>query len=362
MIVLVITLACGFVGEVSAPQGPLGSDVVLGLQAEPELEQPPAEPVWRNLGPGGGGWIQSICASPQRSGELLVGCDVGGFYRSTDDGASYTITNTGLEDYFVECIVPDPVHLDVIYLGCQSGVYKSADRGQSWQWLRQGFPPKNLYEWSAPIGALALDPQNPAVLYAGIGRPRQRLFGKGAIYKTTDSGGHWKQVNTPGSLPADALVADLVIDPRDSRRLFLACQYGVYRSDNGGVNWVPAITGLPHPYVRRIALCRNQPDILNLTLWATPSRQPRWPASARRSSTRWRLVPVGRRSPRAAAPRRCGRHSTSSGARRGTPSITPGRSKTARRASSNRWCRDGSLPFDRLRVSGKGRGNQTVIG
>jgi hypothetical protein len=73
MIMLVIVLACGFVGEVSAPEVPMGSDVVLDLQAEPELRQPPAEPVWRNLGPGGGGWIQSICASPQRSGELLVG-------------------------------------------------------------------------------------------------------------------------------------------------------------------------------------------------------------------------------------------------------------------------------------------------
>ncbi len=274
MIVLVIILACGFVGEVSAPEVPLGSDVVPGLQAEQELEQPPAEPVWRNLGPGGGGWIQSICASPQRSGELLVGCDVGGFYRSTDDGAGYTITNTGLEDYFVECIVPDPVHLDVIYLGCQSGVYKSADRGQTWQWLRQGFPPKNLYEWSAPIGALALDPQNPAVLYAGIGRPKQRLFGKGAVYRTTDSGAHWKQVNAPGSLPADALVTGLVIDPRDSRRLFLACQYGVYRSDNSGVNWAPTVAGLPHPHVRRLALCSSQPDILYLTLWSEPGRQP----------------------------------------------------------------------------------------
>ena len=274
MIALVMVLACGFAGEVSAPEVTFGGDVVVDLPAGQELGQPPAEPVWRNLGPGGGGWIQSICASPQRSGELLVGCDVGGFYRSTDDGAGYTITNTGLEDYFIECIVPDPVHLDVIYLGCQSGVYKSTDRGQTWQWLRQGFPPKNLSAWSAPVGALALDLQNPAVLYAGIGRPRQQLFGKGAVYKTTDSGGHWKQVNAPGSLPADALVTDLVIDPRDSRRLFLACQYGVYRSDNAGVGWARTITGLPHPHVRRIALCRSQPDTLYLTLRSEPGQQP----------------------------------------------------------------------------------------
>jgi len=89
----------------------------------------PAQPVWQNLGPGGGGWIQSICASPHNGDELFVGCDVGGFYHSADGGGSYRIWNMGLEDYFVECIVPHPHDLQVIYLGCQSGVYKSTDRG-----------------------------------------------------------------------------------------------------------------------------------------------------------------------------------------------------------------------------------------
>jgi len=289
VIALVMILACGFVGEVSAPGVPAGSDTALHLQAEQESPPSLAAPVWRNLGPGGGGWIQSICVSPQRNGELLVGCDVGGFYRSTDGGESYTITNAGLQDYFVECIVPDPLDPNVIYLGCESGVYKSTDRGRTWQWLREGFPPKQRWDWSAPIGALVIDPRDPAVLYAGIGRPRWQQFGKGAVYKTVDSGGHWKQVNTPGSLPADALVTDLVIDPRDSRRLYLACQYGAYRSDDGGVGWVLTIAGLPHPHVRRIALCRRQPDILYLTLCAEPGRQP-WQGGVYKSTdggTHW---------------------------------------------------------------------------
>ncbi len=274
MITLVLMLVGGFAGEVSASDVPFGGDAAFQLQAGPQLGQAPAEPGWRNLGPGGGGWIQSICASPHWSSVLMVGCDVGGFYRSTNGGTNYTITNTGLQDYYVECIVPDPLDPNVIYLGCQSGVHKSTDRGRTWQWLRDGFPPQNLYDWSAPIGALTIDPQNPVVLYAGIGRPRQEQFGKGAVYKTVDAGAHWAQVNAPGSLPADALVTDFVLDPRDSRRLFLACQYGVYRSDNAGVNWVRTIAGLPHPHVRRIALCRGQPDIVYLTLWAEPAKQP----------------------------------------------------------------------------------------
>ena len=82
-----------------------------------------AEPVWRNLGPGGGGWIQSICASPHDSAELFVGCDVGGFYRSGDGGDSYKIHNNGLQDYWVECIVPHPQKPDIIYSHLHEGAF-----------------------------------------------------------------------------------------------------------------------------------------------------------------------------------------------------------------------------------------------
>lgn len=231
------------------------------------------QPVWRNIGPGGGGWIQSICASPHSAAELFVGCDVGGFYRSTDGGQSYRVHNGGLRDYWVECIVPHPRDPNVIYLGCESGVHKSTDRGQTWQWLRNGFPPKRRYSWSAPIGALAIDPSDPDTLYAGIGRPRRYTFGKGAMYKTTDAGASWALVNRPGCLPEDAWITDLLIHPQDSTHLYLACQHGVYQSHDAGVTWQRTIAGLPHPHVRRIALCRQQPNVMYLTPRSTPGKQ-----------------------------------------------------------------------------------------
>ncbi len=240
-------------------------------------------PHWRNIGPGGGGWIQSICASPHDIDELFVGCDVGGFYYSATGGASYTIHNTGLADYFVECIAPHPANRDVIYIGCQSGVYKSTDRGRTWQWLRNGFPAKSRGRWTAPIGALAIDPQSPDTLYAGIGRPRRYTFGKGAIYKTTDAGASWSQVNKPGSLPDDAWITDLLIHPNDSRHLYAACQYGVYQSRDAGATWQPTIAGLPHKHVRRLALCKQQPNVMYATLRSPPGQSP-WQGGVYRSN------------------------------------------------------------------------------
>ena len=241
------------------------------------------QPAWRNVGPGGGGWIQSVCASPHDPEELFVGCDVGGFYRSADGGQSYTIHNTGLQDYWVECIVPHPRDPRTIYLGCESGVYKSTDRGATWRWLRDGFPPKQRYRWSAPIGALAIDPEAPRVLYAGIGRPRRHSGGAGAVYKTRDGGRHWARVNAEGSLPDDALVSDLVLDPRDSRHLYLACQHGLFQSFDGGASWRPTVDGLPHRHVRRVALCQAHPDVVCLTLWSPPGKPP-WQGGVYRST------------------------------------------------------------------------------
>jgi hypothetical protein len=39
---------------------------------------------WRNIGPGSGGWIESITASAYHADEVFVDCDVGGFYQSED--------------------------------------------------------------------------------------------------------------------------------------------------------------------------------------------------------------------------------------------------------------------------------------
>lgn len=242
----------------------------------------PAAPQWRNIGPGGGGWIQSILASRHDPEELLVGCDVGGFYRSTDAGDSYTIHNRGLQDYFVECILQHPADANILYLGCQSGVYRSTDRGQSWTWLREGFPPVERSRWSAPVGALAIDPNQPATLYAGIGSPRGQKWGTGTIYRSTDGGDSWQRINRPGSLPADALVSSLAIDPRDSDRLLAATQRGVFRSGDGGQTWRESSAGLPHRAVRRLALCPARPDVVYLSLSSVRGANP-WQGGVYRS-------------------------------------------------------------------------------
>lgn len=250
------------------------------------------------LGPGGGGWIQSMAAHPTDPKTLLLGCDVGGYFVSRNEGVSWEIRNTGLHDYFIESIAVQRDDPNVIFLGTQSGVHKSTDGGATWRWLRNGWPEPLKYRRSAPVSIVAIDPRNPKVVYAGIGRPRHFNEGQGRIYKSEDGGERWFIVNGESAFSSDAVITDLVIHPRESNTLFACTQHGLYRSGDSGKTWDLKVKGLPHPHTRRLAICAARPNRMYLTLWANPSEAP-WQGGVYRTDNggeSWRPINSGLRT------------------------------------------------------------------
>jgi photosystem II stability/assembly factor-like uncharacterized protein len=245
------------------------------------------EIVWKNIGPGGGGWIQSLAFDPKDPNTIFLGCDVGGFYISTDFGKHFKIQNKGLTDYFVECIAPNPKNPNIILIGTQGGIFRSTDKGKSWRKITQGFPPPQRYSYSSPIGAIAFDPQNPNIVYAGIGRPRQAREGgngqgQGAIYKSEDGGITWKRIDA-GQLPSDAVINDIEVKPDDGKVILVATNKGVFRSDDGGKNWKPSNNGLPQLFVQELAFAPSQPNRVYLTLLTTAREGEKWNGGVFRS-------------------------------------------------------------------------------
>ena len=243
---------------------PLAVVVFTALRQASPADAPAGRDIaWRNIGPGGGGWIESIACDPLREGVLHVGCDVGGYYRSDDGGLTYSIQNDGLRDYFIECIAVSPGEPRVILLGAEGGIYKSTDDGHTWRWMRQGFPPPQRYSFSAPIASLAFDPSHPGTVFAGIGRPRWGSGGKGEVYRSTDSGETWHLC--AGKLPDDAIVSDIEFAGPGRSSVIVATTRGIYRSSDGGSSWEKA-EGLPHDDVEELAVAPSQPSIV----YATP--------------------------------------------------------------------------------------------
>ena len=223
---------------------------------------------WRLIGPGGGGWIQSIAWDPHDPEILYVGCDVGGFYFSTDGGRHYELRNQGLHDYFIEAIAVHPSDSRILLVGTESGIHRSVDQGKTWQWVRSGFPPLERHAFSAPIGAIAFDPLQPNVVYAGVGRPRWDKGGAGVVYRSEDTGQNWELIST-GQLPADAIVRDIELKPGQSRIILLATQHGIYRSEDAGRIWSRSTEGLPHPDIEELAFAVSSPDVVYASLRTT---------------------------------------------------------------------------------------------
>src|SRR5262245_166175 len=144
------------------------------------------------------------------------------------------------------CITPgrvgdiaiDPKNRNVWYVALASGgLWKTTNRGISWKPIFDNYG-------SYSIGCVAVDPKNPDVAGLGPGANQsQRSVGFGdGIYKSTDGGATW----TRSGLKDSEHIAKILIDPRDSKVVYVASQgplwspggdRGLYKTTDGGKTW-----------------------------------------------------------------------------------------------------------------------------
>jgi photosystem II stability/assembly factor-like uncharacterized protein len=100
--------------------------------------------------------------------------------------------------------------------GAVGGIFKSTNAGVTWKAIFDHQP-------VASIGAIAIAPTDPNVIYAGTGEgnPRNDASIGDGIYKSIDAGEHWVNVG----LPASEKIARLVVDPRNADIVY-ACALG----------------------------------------------------------------------------------------------------------------------------------------
>lgn len=226
---------------------------------------------WRSIGPGGGGWIQSLSFDTIAPTTLYAGGDVAGLYISNDIGISWQAQTHELQDFFVESIITPPVRdgrNTNILIGTQGGIFKWSESESKWVAKRYRFPPVEKYSYSSPIASLAYDPISPSIIYAGIGRPRLDKEGKGQIYRSKDSGETWSLLTPPGTLPDDAIVSDIELTS-DNKVILAATSRGLFRSEDKGLSWSISTAGLPHNYCEEVTVSPTHPNISYLTLRTT---------------------------------------------------------------------------------------------
>jgi len=140
----------------------------------------------------------------------------------------------------------------IVFLFCQLLLSHAALAQGTWVNLSKGLD-------ELGIEALAIDPKDPKVIFAGSER---------RVYKTTDSGVSWKRVL--GLRGSDNRVRLLYVDASDSKNVYVCTERGVYRSQNGGKTWSLFFRGAGDE--EKTVFC-VQPDIQNpMNLYIGSSR------------------------------------------------------------------------------------------
>jgi photosystem II stability/assembly factor-like uncharacterized protein len=161
-----------------------------------------------------------------------------------------------------------PGQPNLFYMGqVNGGVWKSDDYGRTWTPIFDSQP-------TGSIGAIAVAPSDPNIVYVASGEGLQRpdLSVGDGIYKSTDAGQTWTHLG----LRDGRQIPALAVDPRDPNRLFAAVlghpygpneERGIFASTDGGQNWQKVLYVDQNTGASDIAMDPSNPDVLYASLW-----------------------------------------------------------------------------------------------
>lgn len=173
-------------------------------------------------------------------------------YRSTSLGDSWTPISVGLEDAGVDFgrLAIDPRDSSTLYVGGYFGVFRSTNRGGSWQ-------AANSAPADRAVTSVAVDPRT-GDLYVGTVAQREPDFP--GVLRSTDQGESWQ--GSAAGLNA-SFITSLSPDPAAAGRWLVSLEAGgPLRTETSGGTWIPSNNGLDRPLTGPIVRSEQNPQIL----------------------------------------------------------------------------------------------------
>ena len=161
-----------------------------------------------------------------------------------------------------------PTQPNVAYVGFDNGgVWRSTDYGNNWE-------PIFDRESTGSIGAIAVAPSDPNVIYVGTGAGiiRPDLATGDGVYKSTDAGKTWTHLG----LFDTQMIAQIDVDPKDPNRVFVAAlghpyapnaERGVFRSTDGGKTFQKVLYRDEYSSANDVRIDPSDPNVVYATLW-----------------------------------------------------------------------------------------------
>ncbi|MGA9270125.1 MAG: hypothetical protein WBV45_05845, partial [Lutimonas sp.] len=233
---------------------------------------------YRTVGPARGGRVTTVTGTPLIPGTFYMGASGAGVWKTEDYGTTWNNVSDGFfETPSIGAIEVASNDANIIYAGTGSdglrsnvitgkGMYKSIDAGETWEHIG--------LRKAGQIGAVEIDPTNSNVVWvAAIGNAFKANPERG-IYKTTDGGQNWQKV----LFVSDKVgFSDLELLPGNPNVVYAAAwkaerkpwtiisggsnaEGGIYKSVNGGKDWVKLEKGLPKGTIGKIDLAVSTVD------------------------------------------------------------------------------------------------------
>jgi photosystem II stability/assembly factor-like uncharacterized protein len=172
-----------------------------------------------------------------------------------------------------------PSQANVFYIGvCNGGVWRTTDYGRTWTPIFDD-------QSTGSIGAVAVAPSNPNIIYVGSGEGLQRpdLSVGDGIYKSSDAGKTWEHL----ALRDGQQIRNIAIDPREPNKLLVAVvghpygpneERGIFRSTDGGKTFQKTLYKDENTGASDVLLDPTNPNIAYAALWE--ARQGPWENAA----------------------------------------------------------------------------------
>jgi len=199
---------------------------------------------WSQTG-SGPQFVNHLAINPTTPATLYAGT-ASGLYKSTTSGTNWASTGDDFQNTPVYGIAVNSSSPSTVYVATDKGIYKTTDAGSSWAAINNGITTE---EQQGPFAReIVIDQGTPSILYAGTYSGAHEV----TVYKSTDSGASWGQMNRKLS---NTTVYCLAFDPENTRTVYAGTStLAVLKSTNGGQSWGEANEGFTSFLVRALAV------------------------------------------------------------------------------------------------------------
>lgn len=181
------------------------------------------------------GIVRSLAVDPSNPARILAGADVG-MCLSTDGGAHFRRVDSPMNDMTVWAIAYDPQNPKMVYAGTgapsRGRVFRSRDGGESWTDLGVELPEFCAGVHRPRILTLCVNPVNGNEVWFGVE--------EGGAWRSDDAGDSWTRVDTPESTISNSDIHAIAVlppnRPEPVKHLVLTVN-SVYESGDGGRSW-----------------------------------------------------------------------------------------------------------------------------